>query len=210
MRLRGMETVPVESGPHVRPGSISSARRLPGVESSRVGVPGANTSHDAQQPEERLLESVSGTIVDKNGTAVAGAQVRLTQEDQSPEQNTTTGEDGQFSFANVVPGVFHLTITAEGFSTYSFSGIVNSGVACIVPQIALVIAPSITEVKVELSQIEIAQEQIKEQEKQRVLGIIPNFYVSYVPNASPLTSKQKFERRLLTVGIGSDPTDQTR
>ena len=81
---------------------------------------------------------------------------------------------------------------------------------CIVPQIALVIAPSITEVKVELSQIEIAQEQIKEQEKQRVLGIIPNFYVSYVPDASPLTSKQKFELawkstvdpvRYLTVGV---------
>ena len=32
----------------------------------------------------------------------------------------------------------------------------------------------------------------KEQEKQRVFGVIPNFYVTYVPDAVPLTSKQKF------------------
>ena len=62
----------------------------------------------------------------------------------------------------------------------------------------MVIATSVTEVKVELSPIEMAQEQIKEQEKQRVLGIFPNFYVSYVPNAAPLTSKQKFELALKT------------
>src|SRR5207249_1182939 len=41
--------------------------------------------------------------------------------------------------------------------------------------------------------IEVAEEQIKEQEKQRALGFIPNFYVSYVPNAAPLAPKQKFE-----------------
>jgi hypothetical protein len=35
--------------------------------------------------------------------------------------------------------------------------------------------------------------QIKDQEKQRVLGIIPNFYVTYVPDAVALTPKQKFE-----------------
>ena len=38
----------------------------------------------------------------------------------------------------------------------------------------------------------IAEEQIKAQEQQRWLGIVPNFYVSYVPDAAPLTSRQKF------------------
>jgi hypothetical protein len=36
-------------------------------------------------------------------------------------------------------------------------------------------------------------EKSKDQEKQRVLGIVPNFYVSYVPKAISLSSKQKFE-----------------
>ena len=37
------------------------------------------------------------------------------------------------------------------------------------------------------------QEQIKYQEQQRVLGFIPNFYASYVPDAAPLNPKQKFQ-----------------
>jgi hypothetical protein len=40
----------------------------------------------------------------------------------------------------------------------------------------------------------IAAEQIKAQEKQRLIRVIPNpnFYTSYIYNAAPLTSKQKF------------------
>jgi hypothetical protein len=57
----------------------------------------------------------------------------------------------------------------------------------------LAVAPKKTEVQVEVPREEVAEEQIKEQEKQRVLGIVPNFYVSYNPNAAPLTPKQKFE-----------------
>jgi hypothetical protein len=38
----------------------------------------------------------------------------------------------------------------------------------------------------------IAAEQIKAEEKQRLIGVVPNFYVSYVHDAAPLTSKQKF------------------
>ena len=49
-----------------------------------------------------------------------------------------------------------------------------------------------TEVKVVPPQV-IAEAQIKEQEKQRALGFIPNYYVSYVPNAVALAPKQKFE-----------------
>lgn len=61
-----------------------------------------------------------------------------------------------------------------------------------VPQIILPVATAMTEVKVGLTVPEIAEEEIKVQEKQRVLGVIPNFYVTYVPNAAPLTPKQKF------------------
>lgn len=119
--------------------------------------------------------------------------MRLTREDQSPSQEVLSGDDGQFSFANIAPGPFQLTITSAGFATKTCSGILRSGEIYIVPQIALVIATAITEVRVGLSPIELAQEQVKDQEKQRVLGFIPNFYVSYIPNAVPLTPKQKFQ-----------------
>jgi hypothetical protein len=69
----------------------------------------------------------------------------------------------------------------------------------LVPKIALEVATNVTEVKVGLSQTEVAEEQIKVEETQRVLGAIPNFYVSYDPHAVPLTSKQKFKLAARTV-----------
>src|SRR5258708_22480569 len=57
----------------------------------------------------------------------------------------------------------------------------------------LAIATNIPEVRVVPSRTEIAHDEIKEEEKQRVLGVVPNLYVSYIPNAVPLSPKQKFE-----------------
>jgi Carboxypeptidase regulatory-like domain len=137
--------------------------------------------------------SISGTVVDRTGAAVPGVRVRLTREDQSPNQEVLSGDDGQFFFANIAPGPFHLTITATGFETQTSSGILHSSEAYVVPQVALALAVVVTEVRVAPSPAEVAEGQIKDEEKQRVLGFIPNFYVSYVPNAAPLTPKRKFE-----------------
>jgi hypothetical protein len=48
-------------------------------------------------------------------------------------------------------------------------------------------------VDVKASRVEEAQQQIKEQEQQRLFGIMPNFFVSYLPDAAPLNTRQKFE-----------------
>lgn len=68
-----------------------------------------------------------------------------------------------------------------------------------IPKMALAVATAVTEVEVGLSPTEVAEEEIKVEEKQRVLGAIPNFYVSYVHDAAPLTSKQKFKLAWKTV-----------
>jgi Carboxypeptidase regulatory-like domain len=156
-------------------------------------------STDEPLPGQRLSGSISGTVVDQSGAVVAGAQVTLTGEDQSLNQRALSGDDGQFSFANIAPGPFQLAIMSEGFATQTFSGILRSAEIYIVPQIALAVAAAVTEVKVRLSRTEVAEEQIKVEEKQRVLGVIPNVYVSYVPNAVSLTSKQKFELAWKTI-----------
>ncbi len=125
--------------------------------------------------------------------------MRLVREDQSLNQEVLSDADGQFSFANIAPGPFQLTITAAGFATQTFSGILDPGEIDTVPQIALAVATDISQVQVSLTQNEVAEEQIKIEEKQRVLGVLPNFYVSYIPNAAPLTPKQKFKLALRTV-----------
>ncbi len=103
-----------------------------------------------------------------------------------------SGNDGQFSFTNLAPGPFQITIVAAGFATQTSSGILHSGENYLLPNTALAVATAVTDVEVGLTQTEVAQEEIKIEEKQRVLGVIPNFYVTYDPNAVPLNSKQKF------------------
>ena len=48
-------------------------------------------------------------------------------------------------------------------------------------------------VDVTSTQVEQAQRQIEAQEKQRLFGVLPNFLVSYLPDAAPLSARQKFE-----------------
>jgi hypothetical protein len=147
---------------------------------------------DKPQDQEKVSGTVSGRVVGQDGVAVTGAQVKLTLEGQSVNQEATTSEDGQFTFTNVAPGSFQLTIISEGFSVHTSTGVLHSGENLAVPPISMVLATNVTKVRVELSPVEIAQEQMNDQMRQRVLGVIPNFYVTYVPNAAPLTPKQKF------------------
>ena len=61
------------------------------------------------------------------------------------------------------------------------------------PPTALGIVSTSTEVQVFASPNQVAQAQVHLAEKQRVLGIVPNFYSSYIWDAAPLTPKLRFD-----------------
>jgi Carboxypeptidase regulatory-like domain len=154
------------------------------------------------QHAEHKAGSISGKVVDQSGANIAGAVVKLTREGQSSGLEATSNEDGLFAFTNVAPGPFQLTISSPGLASQESSGALQSGEAYVTPLIMLVITTQVTEVHVGLTPEQLADVQIKEQEKQRVLGVIPNFYVSYDANPAPLTAKHKFE---LAWKSASDP-----
>jgi hypothetical protein len=157
-------------------------------------TPAPSSQSPSQQQTLQILGHVTGTVLDSTGAAVVGAHLQLKREDQSPGQDAVSGDSGQFSFSDVVPGPFQITVTAEGFATQVYSGLLHPGEFCVLPQIQLAVATAITEVHVSPSStVELAEEQIKDEEKQRVFGVIPNFYVTYIPNAVPLTPRQKFK-----------------
>jgi len=149
-------------------------------------------STDAEATAQQSWGTIIGTVLDRTGAVSVGAKVRLTRKHPFLSQEVASGNTGQYSFSHVPPGSFQITVTAPGFTTQVFSADLRPGQALLVPPIVLAVATAATEVQVGGSTVEVAEAQIKEQEKQRVLGFIPNFYVSYIHDAAPLTPKQKF------------------
>jgi Carboxypeptidase regulatory-like domain len=137
--------------------------------------------------------TISGMVVDPNGNFLNSAVVRLTRIGQPQGLQVTTDQEGHFLITDIQPGPFALTIAASGFSAREVAGSIDPGQVLALPEIALSIATATTEVQVRVTTYELAEEQIKAQEQQRVLGFIPNFYVTYEPGALPLRPRQKFE-----------------
>jgi hypothetical protein len=119
--------------------------------------------------------------------------VKLVREGQSDEKEVSSDKEGRFTFPGVAPGPFQIKVSAEGFATQEQLGVLGVGQALEMPQISLPIAATTTEVQVRVSNFELAEEQIKVEETQRVLGVIPNFYVTYRHDALPLAPRQKLE-----------------
>jgi hypothetical protein len=154
--------------------------------SPAAALPGRSKS------EERPYGTISGRIVDQNGNGVAGTSVQIRCEQQSALQELQSGQDGRFAFDRVGAAPFQLTATGEGFVPQTISNTLRPGEDYVVPPITMYLATVVTEVHVSPSTEEIAQEEFKYLEQQRVLGIVPNYYVSYISEAAPLTPKRKF------------------
>ena len=137
--------------------------------------------------------TIRGTVADSSGSVVEAAIIRLQAAEATAQRTTLTDQTGSFHFSAVEPGAYTLTVTAGGFTEEKANVSVVSGENPLLPPDVLQIAPAISKVDVTLPPHELAVQQVHAEEKQRLLGIIPNFYVTYDPNAAPLTAAQKFQ-----------------
>jgi hypothetical protein len=172
------------------------SQQAPVVHTAKSAVPDSRSTEPStagRQTDQQPSGSISGKVVDQTGANISGALVKLTQEGRFSSAEALSDDNGQFSLSYVAPGQFLLTITSPGLASQEFSGILSPGESYVTPIIMMTVATQVTEVHVALTPDQIVDAEIKEQEKQRVLGVIPNFYVSYVPNAAPLSPKHKFE-----------------
>ena len=173
-------------------------QQIAGREISRRSLPDVSLAktdprNSAQQtPITEGSASVAGTVVDVRGAAVPGAEVTLTHEDGTGSHSMVSESDGEFNFTKITPGPYHVVVNAKGFAPFtSEEFVVAVQQAYEVPIISLSIATASIEVTVRPTDL-IAAEQIRAQEKQRLMGVIPNFYTSYIYDAAPLTWEQKF------------------
>jgi hypothetical protein len=68
--------------------------------------------------------SLSGTVQDPQGNAIAGARVTVSDPARNFQLEATTGTEGTFSFATLQPSTYNVTVEAQGFKKYVQSGIV--------------------------------------------------------------------------------------
>jgi hypothetical protein len=109
---------------------------------------------------------------------------------------------GRFSLPLVRPGPFSVTVTAHGFAEQVVTGSLAAGETASLPEIRLRVAAAAVSIDVTPSVVEIADREIKEQEQQRVFGVVPNYFLSFNPDAAPLNVRQKFH---LTWKARADP-----
>jgi len=136
--------------------------------------------------------SVLGTVLDESGASVSGADVTLLPRDGTQSHRMMSEANGEFNFTEILPGAYFVIVDAKGFAVFSSAEFaVAARQAYEVPDILLSLAATNMEVIVHPTEV-IAAEQIRAEEKQRLVGVLPNFYTSYVQDAVPLTWKQKF------------------
>jgi hypothetical protein len=178
--------------------AVAPSQHLHEDHSGQANVPAVPESSlpGGAQAQQKSYGTVSGRVVDQNGNGVAGTNVQIRYDQESAIQEVQSDEDGRFAFDGVPPGPFQLTTEGEGFTTRAISNTLRPGEDYVVPPITMSLATVVTVVRVSPSTEEIAQEEFKDLEQQRVFGIVPNFYVSYFGEAAPLTPKRKFELAL--------------
>lgn len=172
-----------------------------------LSLSAAAQTSQTQDPQTRSpqLGKILGTVTDVRGDAVVGASVVLTGPESADRRTVVTPENGSFQFDDLKPATgYQITVDAQGFAEWTSPTItLDPGQVNLLGGVQLRIATQNTAVTVTYNPVVIANQQIKAEERQRVLGIVPNFYVSYEgENAAPLTAKMKFQ---LALRVSYDP-----
>jgi len=136
--------------------------------------------------------TILGTVVDTTDDPIPGAHVIL-QGPVGDRITSITKDDGGFVFDPAPAGVaYQMTVTAEGFAESNSSITVEAGENKTLPEIKLRILAVQRAVTVSYSSKEVAAQQLKAEEQQRVLRFIPNLFVTYETHPEPLTTGMKF------------------
>jgi hypothetical protein len=136
--------------------------------------------------------SVQGKVTDTEGDPVSGATVTLTVGTPPETLTGTTAGDGVFRFERVPAGIFSVKVVEDGMDEAAASGTLRPGEMTTLAALQMRVKNVETEVDVMPSE-QIAALQVQEEEKQRLFGAIPNFYVVYDHDAAPMTTKLKYQ-----------------
>ncbi len=93
--------------------------------------------------------SLSGTVRDSSGGVILNAKIELKDEATNAVRSTVSNGAGYFSFVSLLPSSYTVTVSSTGFATWEQRNVVlHSAESRTLPNIALKVAGSSTEVQV--------------------------------------------------------------
>ena len=209
-RLLGAVLISAPILPFIASAGALAQQRTAAPEISNHSLPDAplpkSDPHNSgpQTTPAEASASVAGTVLDVSGATISGADVRLLHGDGTPLHTMLSEANGEFTFTKIPAGSYLVTVNAKGFAPFtSPKFVITVQLAYEIPDVSLTVATANMEVIVRPTDF-IAAEQIRTEEKQRLLGFVPNFYTSYIYDAAPLNPKQKFS---LAAHATFDPVD---
>jgi len=93
--------------------------------------------------------SITGTVTDPTGAAVAGANVILSSPDRGVNRTAVTNSSGDYLFAVVAPGTYDLAVEGAGFKKYQAKGVILRVATKSRVDVALQVGAATSEITVE-------------------------------------------------------------
>ena len=78
-------------------------------------------------PAQSIYGTLTGIVSDPSQAVVAGAALKLRDQQSGSQRDTVTNTDGYYTFSSVPPGAYQLTVVAKGFETHKQSDIALGG-----------------------------------------------------------------------------------
>jgi Carboxypeptidase regulatory-like domain len=146
----------------------------------------------SSEAAEATKAGIIGTVAGANSDPIPNAKVVL-EAANGKRMTATTTDDGSFALHDVATDTaYQIAISAEGFSDWNSSVSVEPGQQKSLGEIKLRVLASERTITVSYSSKEVAAQQLKAEENQRVLSFIPNIFVTYELHPEPLTPRMKF------------------
>jgi hypothetical protein len=104
---------------------------------------------------QNVKGDIRGTVTDEQGSAVAGADVTITDASAGYTRSTTTGSDGVYTFPDLPLGTFDIHVTHSGFKASETTGVKLHAADSLVFNVSLRLGAVSEQVTVEASAIQV-------------------------------------------------------
>lgn len=157
----------------------------------------------AQLAMAQSTGSIQGRVTDASGAPVLGAVI-IAEAADGTHHTTVSDIEGAFQISSLAVGNYNIRISANGLADWTALSVpASANPESTSLNAVLEVAALVTTVTVGAGPEEVATEQIKQELQQRVIGVIPNYYVTYDKNPAPLSPAQKLHLGVRTL---VDPT----